>query len=1035
MTSERWQRIESLYHSALELEPEKRTLFLAEACSDEAVRREVESLLKQESSQESELEHPGWETAPDLLQDLTRAIAPGAQLGPYKIEALIGAGGMGEVFRATDTRLHRTVAIKILPRDKMADPDSRHRFMQEARAASALNHPNIVTLHDIASDKGIDYLVMEYVPGKSLDKLITPQGLRSSDIIGYATQVASALTAAHAAGIVHRDIKPANIIVTAQGQVKVLDFGLAKLEEGALGPEEETLRSALTATGTVMGTTAYMSPEQVRGLTVDQRTDLFSFGVVLYEMVTGKRPFTGNSAAAVADAILNAQPRDFGETAAPGKLKTIVRRLLEKDRANRYETADRVQDELKALENSLAPSLQPGVRLGWWVSSAAAVLAFVVVGVWYVVKERHVRWAREQAIPQIERWIAEDNYLAAFDLGREAEKRIPTDPRLASLWPQMSRTLSIETDPPGAAVSFKKYAASESEWHRLGVTPLTKVIVPQGLFEWTMSKAGYEGFHGTISAFGERVRVPLSPKGSVPPGMVKIPGGEFQVSIATFGQIGPIRISDYFVDRYEVTNREFKQFVDRGGYQSQKYWKEPFQKDGRTVSWQEAMSEFRDATGRPGPATWEIGTYREGEDDFPVSGVSWYEAAAYAEFVGKKLPTVAHWYRAAVPGIAPFIIPASNFSSKGPARVGQYSGISPEGTYDMAGNVKEWTWNDAGRGLRFALGGAWSDPPYMFYDADARPPFDRPPTIGFRCVRYTSPPAVDVTGPVKRNFRDFSREKPVDEKLFRTYKSVYEFEPNDLKPSVDSVDDKSPYWRVEKVSYQTAYGNQRMTAYLFLPKNASPAYSVALYFPNTGALFSRSSSNIPAGTRVLDFVIRSGRALLYPVYEGSYERSLPDPYPEALLRRRERYMHWSQDVRRSVDYLATRRDLDLSRLVYYGDSLGARVSPIMISLEPRFKAGILLDGGLGFHAELPEADPINFVPNVKIPVLMVNGDSDYTLPTETSQAPLFRMLGTQAKDKRYVVFGGAHGIVGYRRNEVVREVLAWLDKYAPIARN
>src|SRR6266436_1743935 len=219
-------------------------------------------------------------------------LTPGTRLGPYEILAPLGAGGMGEVYRASDTRLHRTVAVKILPHDKVADPDRKRRFLQEARAASALNHPNIVTLHDIANDNGVDYLVMEFVPGKPLDRLITPKALPLIEAIGYAQQIADALAAAHAAGIVHRDIKPANVIVTAESQVKVLDFGLAKLDERTAGPEGETqTQSTVTEAGHVMGTAAYMSPEQAGARPLDHRTDIFSLGVMLYEMLAGVRPF------------------------------------------------------------------------------------------------------------------------------------------------------------------------------------------------------------------------------------------------------------------------------------------------------------------------------------------------------------------------------------------------------------------------------------------------------------------------------------------------------------------------------------------------------------------------------------------------------------------------------------------------------------------------------------------------------------------------------------------------------------------------
>jgi serine/threonine protein kinase len=270
---------------------------------------------------------------------------------------------MGEVFRATDTRLRRTVAIKVLPPDKVADPERKRRFLQEARAASALNHPNIVTLHDIANEDGMDYLVMEYVLGKSLDKLTGPKGLPLSEAVSYSIQIAGALAAAHAAGIVHRDIKPANVVVTAEGHVKVLDFGLAKLEEHTLAQESETrtMAPALTEAGVVMGTAAYMSPEQARAEEVDARTDLFSFGAVLYEMASGRRAF----------------PKPLRWTAPsadnlPSQLRPIVWKLLELDRDLRYQTAADVLADLKRI-GQVSPA-KPASRR-WWIAAAAAIAA------------------------------------------------------------------------------------------------------------------------------------------------------------------------------------------------------------------------------------------------------------------------------------------------------------------------------------------------------------------------------------------------------------------------------------------------------------------------------------------------------------------------------------------------------------------------------------------------------------------------------------------------------------------------------------
>jgi serine/threonine protein kinase len=359
------RQIEQLYHEAREHEPSERAAFLAQACrGDEELRQELDQLLAPNSStSDNILDSP----AADLLAESTvTKLTPGSHLGPYKIEAPLGAGGMGEVFRATDTRLHRTVAIKILPHDKVADPERKRRFLQEARAASALNHPNIVTLHDIANDHGVDYLVMEYVPGKSLNKLITPKGLPLAEALDYAQKIASALAAAHAAGIVHRDIKPANVIVTPEGQVKILDFGLAKLEERRVGNQSETrtMEPALTDAGVVMGTVAYMSPEQARAEEVDARTDLFSFGAVLYELATGRRAFSKKLDWAT-------PPTD----ALQPELRRIVLKLVEADRELRYQTAADVAVDLKRLQRTLEGA-QTSRR--WWMAAAAALVALAI---------------------------------------------------------------------------------------------------------------------------------------------------------------------------------------------------------------------------------------------------------------------------------------------------------------------------------------------------------------------------------------------------------------------------------------------------------------------------------------------------------------------------------------------------------------------------------------------------------------------------------------------------------------------------------
>ncbi len=285
----------------------------------------------------------------------------------------LGEGGMGVVYKAYDTRLEREVALKLLPPEHVANPQRLQTLMREARAASALNHSNIVTVYEVGSELGMDFIAMEYVEGQSLAHAIPAGGLPLAHALDYAVQIAAALAKAHAAGIIHRDLKPANIMLASDGLIKLLDFGLAWR-----APAAESQTASPTAEGEIAGTIGYMSPEQVRGLPSNHRTDIFSFGVVLYEMVTGERPFLGRSATAVCDAVLHAPPPDFGGSQVPGKLKAIIRKLLEKDPVNRYESADQVQQEMRALETSLAPARRS--KSAWLAVGAAVVLAAVLAG-------------------------------------------------------------------------------------------------------------------------------------------------------------------------------------------------------------------------------------------------------------------------------------------------------------------------------------------------------------------------------------------------------------------------------------------------------------------------------------------------------------------------------------------------------------------------------------------------------------------------------------------------------------------------------
>ena len=400
MTPERWERIEQLCHSALERAPRERAAYLAAECAGDAeLQREVESLINDRQEGGASLERQAIEVAAERYASTAASDLAGRTLGRYEILSRLGAGGMGEVYLARDARLKREVALKVLPHKWLADAERKRRFEQEARAASALNHPNIVTVFDVDQVDGTTFIAMEYVPGKTLDQVIPRHGLPLQEVLKYAVEIARALAAAHSASIVHRDIKPSNVMVGGPGQVKVLDFGLAKLIESPRPSDDEPTRSLQPQTeeGAVVGTVSYMSPEQAQGQPVDARSDIFSFGALLYEMVTGRRAFKGTSKMSTLAAILNQEPAPLG-VKVPQELEKVITRCLRKDPARRFQHMDDVHIALQELkeESSSSSSPQPNqaaftiFRLGSvsallaWGGALAVILgAATAFGLWF----------------------------------------------------------------------------------------------------------------------------------------------------------------------------------------------------------------------------------------------------------------------------------------------------------------------------------------------------------------------------------------------------------------------------------------------------------------------------------------------------------------------------------------------------------------------------------------------------------------------------------------------------------------------------
>ena len=675
------------------------------------------------------------------------------------------------------------------------------------------------------------------------------------------------------------------------------------------------------------------------------------------------------------------------------------------------------------LVQTTAPAQSRAARL---VPIFIAIVCIAALAGGLAVRAAHRSWARDKALPAVKALTDQDLRLAAFHVLTKARSYQPADTSLAAYAASATRQISVTSTPPGAEVAIQDYLPPDSAWQTLGTTPLHHVTVPRGYFRWRVSQPGREPLI-VAPMLSDSMDFPLDSSAKTPPGMVRVRATRFRDYITFIGWVGPYQLPAFYMDRFEVTNRDYQQFVDSGGYRDRRYWRDAFADHGRAVGWDDAIARFRDSTGRAGPSTWSGGHYPNGQADYPVSGVSWYEARAYATFRGKDLPTFAQWHTAAPVDIASYIGRLSNMSRGRLAPAGAFKGVGPYGTYDMAGNVREWTTTAADSGVRFILGGAWGSPYYLYAESETLPPFDRSAINGFRCVLNVEPSPPASMEPVKMLARDFSHFVPASDAVFAAYQMMYQYDPAPLNAKVEGIVQQTADWRLEKVSFNTAYRNERMAAYLYIPNHVKPPYQTVIFFPSARVLGMHDSKTL-GDTAFFDYVVQSGRAVLYPIYQDTYERRLDGTMPGASQRialTTERY----KDLARSLDCLDTRSDIDHDRLAYLGVSAGAAQGAIFATLaQARLRTAVFLDGGYFLDEPPGGGDQADFAPRMKKPVLMVNGRYDATFTYTEAQVPMFRMLGTPAADKKHVVLEAAHDATTHR-SVLVSEVLAWLDKY------
>jgi serine/threonine protein kinase/formylglycine-generating enzyme required for sulfatase activity/dienelactone hydrolase len=1045
-----WRRVEAVLAAALELPSGARRELLDRECEgDPALRAEVQALLAAHDGT-GMLDTPIASWSHRGLDPGDTGLAPGTRVAHYEIQQRLGSGGMGVVYRARDLRLQRTVALKFLPPVLSVDAVAKSRFLIEARAAAALDHVNVCAIHEIGeTNDGRVYIAMAFVEGESLREAIERGPLAVPSAVDIARQLADALRAAHEGGVVHRDVKPANVMLGAGNVVKLVDFGVARLEG-----------STLTGPGATPGTTAYMSPEQVRGEPVDHRADLWALGVVLYEMLTGRRPFPGETDVATMQAIVTTTPPAMRAPRAgiPPGLEAVVARALTKDRQHRYQSAADMAEAMRRVAHEApAPSARLARRTVALLAAAAVVLAVAVAAVW----DGTATGRALASLPRMEQLAQKGDFVEAYSLALAAERALQVDTTLSRLLDVVADRLTIETQPPGAQVWLRRVAADgslEPDSMLAGETPLRALRVARADYRVDLRLDGYAPAARIASSALNRaesslgvppavtIAVTLQQPDRVPAGMVLVPGGTYRLASRDAPSSAAVTLPDFHIDAMEVTNEQFRKFVVAGGYAGRRWWKHPFVLGGRTLSFEEATRHFIDRTGLPGPRGWSGQEFAEGAGNLPVTGVTWYEAAAYAEFAGKRLPTIFEWEKAARDGrythfeqlVMPWgladpargVVRRANFSSGGPDAVDSHpSGISPFGAYNMAGNAEEWVANPSG-GERFITGGGWDDPMYVFPTYLRVSGFHTSASLGFRCVRTVEGVAGDPGGFAISTNATSPEYQAVDDRTYRTLLQHYAYDRSPLDPTVVERITTTD-WIRETIDIAGPWRDPTRLV-LYLPLRAAPPLQTVVFVPGSNIFYAAGVAD--ETERLMGAHIRTGRAVMAVVFKGAVGRPWEDgrsvPAPSSVQYRQELVGH-ATELRRALDYLETRSDIDTTRLAYAGFSLGSGSWLPLAAVDRRFRSVVLIGGGIDetFRSALPEVNSVNFAPRINAPTLLLNGRFDEEHPWSRRALPLWRLL---REPKRLQLVDGGHLPPAEGR---VPAINAWLDEtLGPIRR-
>lgn len=657
--------------------------------------------------------------------------------------------------------------------------------------------------------------------------------------------------------------------------------------------------------------------------------------------------------------------------------------------------------------------------------------------VYYFQKGNTAKTLLDEKLPEIVAAFDNDEFEIVYTETKQLIDEGNTNPVIKNYYDKVTVPVSITTIPEGVAVSFKYVRDTLNNWIDIGTSPLDSIRVPNGWLEYKFSYQSMEvtdvmhtydlknGFNNFI----------LPSSDSIPQDHVLFLGGKKALSYPGIDHLPAINIAPYSISKYEVTNEEYKVFVDAGGYENPEYWNFPYEMDGEVLTFEKTVISFVDRYGKFGPANWSYGNYPDGQGTFPVTGISWFEAVAYANFRGLSLPNLYQWANAATLGSATSFVPNSNFSKNHLIAVGSLENKNRNELFDIAGNAREWILNsiEETNTKKGILGGGFNDDAYYFNDYYGQYALDRSISNGMRLVKNLESTATydaDPAGVISIGKRDFLNEEKISNDVFEIFKEQFDYPQKPLNASTSLSELTSGSYRAERFEISSPYEEGGiLPGYIFYDSSHAKPLKPIIYFPGSNAIhLTNMDYAIKRYLNRFDYLMSEGYAVVLPIYISTYEREdeLKSDYPNDSESYKEHVIKWGKEYKRTIDYIISREDMDASNLTYHGVSWGGYMANILLAIDDRVQSATLYVAGLCFQRSKKEVESYLYTPRITMPVLMLNGEFDQFFPLESSQIPMFKLLGTPEKDKKHYVSKTGHFVPN---DVLIAEHLGWLKKY------